>query len=93
MGNPFWTNVLGRWKEILNFITKASTLLYTNSCKTSVSLKKNTYISINFLIDEHGQIVERAYNRLEKTLSTLPVRDVDKANKIINAISNFISEI
>lgn len=49
--------------------------------------------SKNFLIDEHGQIVERAYTRLEKSLSTLPVRDTDKANLILSAISNFISEI
>lgn len=49
--------------------------------------------SRNFLIDEHGQIVEKAYNRLEEELKTLPVRSADKAHKILNALSNFIDEI
>ena len=49
--------------------------------------------SRNFLIDEHGQIVEKAYNKLEEELSTLPVRSADKAQKILNALSNFIDEI
>ena len=49
--------------------------------------------SRNFLIDEHGQIVEKAYNTLEEELRTLPVRSADKAQKILNALSNFIDEI
>jgi hypothetical protein len=49
--------------------------------------------SKNFLIDQHGEIVERAYTTLEGTISTLPVTITERNEKIFSALSNFISNI
>jgi hypothetical protein len=49
--------------------------------------------SRNFLIDSHGEIVERAFVNLDKTLEVLPSKSTEKANRIMEALTNFIADI
>jgi hypothetical protein len=45
------------------------------------------------MIDEYGEIVELAYNKLTKNLETLPVKTPDKNQRIFEAFQEFISKI
>jgi hypothetical protein len=49
--------------------------------------------SRNFLIDTHGEIVERAFVTLDETLAVLPSRSTEKASRIMEALTNFITDI
>jgi len=49
--------------------------------------------SKNFMIDNHGELVEIAYNKVEKDLKTLPIRSTDRNLAIKNIFNNFISSL
>jgi len=49
--------------------------------------------SKNFMINEHGDIVEAAYVELEKSLEILPRRSELEKQKLIHSISNFLRQI
>lgn len=49
--------------------------------------------SKNYMIDQHGQIVEMAYINLDKTLSNLPKHSDEKQKLMLKAIREFIVAI
>jgi hypothetical protein len=49
--------------------------------------------SRNFMINEHGEILEFAYNVLDKKLETLPSNSDEKQQYLINSIKDFINAI
>ena len=49
--------------------------------------------SKSFMIDQYGSIVEMAYEKLEKDLSTLPTKIDEKSEKLVRVIREFIQNI
>jgi hypothetical protein len=49
--------------------------------------------SKKFMIDDHGDLVEQAYNKLENGLSKLPMKSADKQMIIENALKEFLNSI
>ncbi len=48
--------------------------------------------SKNYMIDEHGNVVEIAYNNLEKNIANLPKPSDEKSAKIYEAIKSFLND-
>lgn len=46
--------------------------------------------SKDFVINEHGEILERKYDTLEKSLKRLPVKRADRDEKVFKAIDEFL---
>ncbi len=49
--------------------------------------------SKNFMIDEHGALVEMVYDKMEKSLKALPVKGIDRNLAIKGIFDNFISSL
>ena len=60
MGNPFWSQVLERWKKLLPQIPKNLSCNYENVCKIPIisqQFPQNGNIPIYYIIDENYEIL------------------------------------
>ena len=57
VSNPFWTQVLERWKVILGQIPADVMLPFTNICTPSLTLKNYRYIPLLRVTDENFNIL------------------------------------
>ena len=54
---PFWTEVLERWKTILNQVPTNLTIPFSNICSPSLQLRNYNYIPLTFVTDEKFNIL------------------------------------
>ena len=54
---PFWTEVLERWKTILNKVPTNLTIPFSNICSPSLQLRNYNYIPLTFVTDEKFNIL------------------------------------
>ena len=57
VSNPFWTQVIERWKIIVSQFPADILLPFTNICTPSLTLKNHHYIPLLQVVDENFNIL------------------------------------